>query len=114
MRTEDLMDRLAAYGADMNGIGQRFDGDAEFYGACLSIFLEDRNFALLGQALAAGDLQAAFTAAHSLKGTAANMGLTPMSAPVCALVEALRTGETEGLDARYAAVLAALDRLRAV
>ena len=45
------------------------------------------------QALKDKDYGEAFTAAHTLKGVTANMGLTPLFDRVCAIVEPLRLGE---------------------
>ncbi len=39
----------------------------------------------------AGDLTGAFEAAHTLKGVAGNLGLTPLYEAVCAIVEPLRS-----------------------
>ena len=53
----------------------------------------ERVLLVLGGALASGDTAKAFEAAHTLKGVTGNMGLTPLYAALCTLVEPLRTGE---------------------
>ena len=111
MNATELMCRLTEYGADTDGIRERFMQDAEFYAECFARFLEDKNFCLLGQAIEQEDGKAAFAAAHSIKGLAGNMGLTALQGAVSELVELLRAGRTQGLRAQYAAVLTELDRL---
>lgn len=103
----ELIKRLTAYGADMDGALERFVGDEALYADCFGLFLKDPSFAALDAALASGDYAAAFDAAHTLKGVAGNLGLTPLYDAVCSLVEPLRRQDCTGLDAPYQAVLAA-------
>lgn len=112
----DLIGRLRTYGADMDGALERFVGDEELYADCFQLFWEDASFPALDSALARQDYAAAFEAAHTLKGVAGNLGLTPLFDAVCALVEPLRQGERDGLEPLYQAVLEAkaeLERLTA-
>lgn len=53
-------------------------------------FLDDPSYALLQSSVAAGDYKEAFRAAHTLKGTCANLGFTRLSASSSALTEAMR------------------------
>lgn len=57
-------------------------------------FLADPSHAALHAALAEGDLPTAFRAAHTLKGTAATLGLDTLAAAASALTEALRGADT--------------------
>ena len=50
----------------------------------------DAGFAKLEEAINAGDLDAAFDAAHGLKGILANLALTPILDPVSEVTEHLR------------------------
>ena len=59
----------------------------------LGAFLKDPSFDQLCCAMDAGDRPSAFRAAHTLKGVAGNMGLTPLYNAVCELVEPLRLRE---------------------
>jgi HPt (histidine-containing phosphotransfer) domain-containing protein len=61
-----------------------------FYLKLIDKVLEDKNFASLEQAIAEGDLAAAFEAAHSLKGVLGNLSITPMFEPVKEMTEFLR------------------------
>ena len=61
-----------------------------FYLKLIDKVLEDKNFASLEQAIAEGNLDAAFEAAHSLKGVLGNLSITPMFEPVKEMTEFLR------------------------
>lgn len=52
----------------------------------------DETWETLRRALAADDRPAAFRAAHTLKGTAANLGFTALEAAASTLTETLRAG----------------------
>ena len=56
-------------------------------------FLDDRSYAELTAAMAAGDHDAAFRAAHTLKGVAQNLGFDRLYTAVFALTEQLRGGK---------------------
>ena len=58
----------------------------------LGMFLKDETFAALEQAMGADDMEAAFTAAHTLKGVTANLSLTRLQQLSSALTEDLRYG----------------------
>lgn len=112
MNATELMRTLAEHGADTEGILDRFMQDVDFYAERFERFLEDKNFRLLGQAIEEKDCRTAFAAAHSLKGLAGNMGLTFLQTVVNELVELLRAEQTEGLTARYEAVMSELAKLK--
>jgi len=84
---------LTSYGVDWDEVMERFVQSEELYSECLGMLVEDGNMALLEKALGDGDFSAAFEAAHTLKGVAANMGLTPLFEAVDALVAPLRKNE---------------------
>ncbi|MBC8531733.1 Hpt domain-containing protein [Gehongia tenuis] len=81
------------YGADYSVTMERFMGNEGMYFKFLNMLLEDQSLKNLGAALAASDYQGAFEAAHTLKGVAGNMGLTPLYNVVCEIVEPLRLRE---------------------
>ena len=54
-------------------------------------FLDDQSYAELTAAMAAGDHDVAFRAAHTLKGVAANLSFTRLRASASELTELLRT-----------------------
>ena len=82
-----------AYGADYNSTMARFMGNEAMYVKFLDMLFKDDNLDKLGTALGQQDYEAAFAAAHTLKGVVGNMGLTPLFNAVCAIVESLRKRE---------------------
>lgn len=81
------------YGAEYEPTMARFMNGESSYLRFLDMLFRDDSLDNLGKALEANDLTAAFAAAHTLKGVAANMGLTPLYNAVSAIVEHLRVGE---------------------
>ena len=81
------------YGANYNSTMARFMGKEAMYLKFLDMLFKDDNLEKLGTALEQQDYEAAFAAAHTLKGVVGNMGLTPLFNAVCAIVESLRKRE---------------------
>ena len=81
------------YGADYNSTMARFMGKEAMYLKFLDMLFKDDNLEKLGTALEQQDYEAAFAAAHTLKGVVGNMGLTPLFNAVCAIVESFRKRE---------------------
>ena len=65
-------------------------GNEAFYFKLIGKVIDDKNFRALEDAVAAKDLDAAFDAAHSLKGVLGNLALTPIYEPVFEITELLR------------------------
>lgn len=96
------MDALRRFGANTEeGLGRCLN-DEGFYLELVNMVLGDAGFDKLAAALEGKDWQAAFEAAHSLKGSLGNLALTPIYAPTSELTERLRGGR----EADYAALLA--------
>lgn len=74
-----------AYGGDYGITMARFINNEEMYMKFLDKFFEDDSISRLHTALEGNDLKGAFEAAHTLKGVAGNMGLTPLFDKVCAI-----------------------------
>lgn len=106
----NLRAQFEAYGADYDATMERFMGNEDMYRRILGMLFQDGCAEQIEAALAAGDLTAAFQAAHTLKGVAGNLGLTPLYGAVSALVEPLRRGEGAEAPALYAAVRIALEQ----
>ena len=108
------IEELKAYGADADAGLQRCMNNESFYLRLVKMIPGDDNFRKLKEALEGGNLDAAFEAAHALKGSSGNLALTPIYAPVNEMTDLLRartqTDYTEGLKA----VLEARDRLQAI
>ena len=89
----DFKETFEAYGADYQSTMARFMGNEKTYLRFLDMLFQDDNLHKLGEALLTDDMTGAFEAAHTLKGVAANMGLTPLHRAVCDIVEPLRAKE---------------------
>ena len=84
------IDTLAAFGANINEGLHRCLNNEDFYLRMVKMLPDDSNFQKLYNAISAGDLTAAFEAAHALKGPTGNLAITPIYAPVCEITELLR------------------------
>ena len=84
------IEKLKNYGADVNeGLGRCLNRE-DFYIRMINMSLSDANFGRLEAAIDAGDEDAAFEAAHALKGVLGNLSLTPLFKPASELTEELR------------------------
>ena len=84
------IDALKQFGANTDEALTRCMGNEGFYFKLIGKAVEDKNFDALEEAIAAHDLDAAFDAAHSLKGVMGNLALTPIYEPVYEITELLR------------------------
>lgn len=89
---EQLWEILERRGCNTVQIRERFMNDTRFYLECYEEFMRDDSFRMLGVQLRAKQVSAAFDTAHTLKGLAANMGLTDMFHVLSDIVEPLREG----------------------
>ena len=90
-------------GADYEGVVRRLSSDAlvaRFAGK----FLQDQSFAQLEGAMGEGDVQAAFVAAHTLKGVCQNLGFDNLFVPAVEITEALRANDMEAARPLFPAV----------
>ncbi|WP_407382935.1 Hpt domain-containing protein [Ruminococcus sp.] len=84
------IEKLNEFGADTKeGLGRCYGNEA-LYLRLVGMIPAEANFEKLSQALNAGDLDAAFEAAHALKGVLGNLSLTPMYETCSELTELLR------------------------
>ena len=84
------IEKLNAFGADTaDGLGRCFGNEA-LYLKLVATIPSESNFDKLQSALAAGDLESAFLAAHALKGVLGNLSLTPLYQKVIEITELLR------------------------
>lgn len=82
-------------GEDYESVAARL-GNPALIARLLEMFADDKNFVTLETALADGDCETAFRAAHTLKGVAMNMGFSKLASSVSELTELLRKGAVEG------------------
>ena len=85
------VDGLREFGADVDSGLARCMKNEAFYLKLVGKAVDEAAFGKLEDAIAAGDLDAAFEAAHSLKGVAGNLSLTPIYEPVAKITEYLRS-----------------------
>ncbi|MCR5345283.1 MAG: Hpt domain-containing protein [Lachnospiraceae bacterium] len=96
-----LLDGMTAYGADIEGVLDRFMDDEELYATCLQEFVETTNITELKNNIESGSYDNAFEIAHALKGVAGNLGLVPLFDSSCVLVESLRHKNYDNLTAEF-------------
>ncbi|MBQ4382109.1 MAG: Hpt domain-containing protein [Oscillospiraceae bacterium] len=87
------LEKLEAFGADTREGLARCLGREAFYLRLVGMLPGEKNFARLSDAICAGDLDAAFEAAHALKGSVGNLSVTPIQKPIVELTEHLRVRE---------------------
>lgn len=105
MEDSVLVKKVIAYGADPDGIRDRFCGNDALFARCFRGLLTEPNWAMLHCALSEEpDYAKAFAAAHALKGLSGNIGVTALYAALCTLVEMLRAKDSGNLAAAYAEV----------
>ena len=83
-------EKFALYGADVEGVMDRFMEDEELLISCLDQFVEEDELQKLKECLDKKDYDEAFEVAHALKGVTGNLGLIPLYTATCELVESLR------------------------
>lgn len=105
------IEQLQAFGANTAEGLSRCLGNADFYLRLVSMACAEESFTRLEQAVAEGDLQRAFDAAHSLKGVLGNLALTPLYEPVVEITELLRTRAEADYGALVRALLQKRDEL---
>lgn len=100
------IETLREYGADTEEAVARCMGNEEFYIKLVKQAIDDEHFEKLREAIAAGDLDEAFSVAHALKGVVANLSLVPLAGPVEEITESLRANDK---DKDYATLLKTMD-----
>ena len=95
---------LIAFGANVDeGLSRCMNNEA-FYLRLVETLKGEKGFEMLQAAIDAGDLDAAFEAAHALKGVLGNLSITPLYEPVAEITELLRVKQ----DADYPALVDAI------
>ncbi len=106
------LDGLKAYGADTKSGMERCMNNEAFYLRLVEKSLSDTSYDKLKEAVAANDLDAAFEAAHALKGVLGNLALTPLYEPVSKITELLRAKEQADYNAYVDEILAKFGELK--
>jgi len=114
-----LAEVYTALDSDLNELLGRLGSEA-LARRIVSMFPKDTSYQDLQKALEANDLDAAFMAAHTLKGLSMNMSFRPLGRSASALADVLREGQREPekvpecmaqVTKDYEATLAALSQL---
>ena len=100
MTTKECFD---AMGADYEGVLERFSSEALVKKFALK-FLDDNSYSNLEDALADGNVENAFRAAHTLKGVCLNLGFDNLYKASFDITEKLRGRDTEGCEELLARV----------
>lgn len=108
----DRRQNLIAYGVNYAEVMERFVDDEDLDFDCLMMFIDDPAFEGLRKSVADQDYVSAFDYAHSLKGVAGNLGLTPLYNIISQIVEPLRNRDYSDLPAQWKAVQTAREELK--
>lgn len=82
-------------GFDVDKTIERFSGNADMYERFLKKFPGDESYSQIAPAFASNDQEAAMTAAHTLKGVSANLGMTALYAACSETVALIRADKFE-------------------
>ena len=96
-----------------DGLGRCLNNE-EFYLSLVKMIPGDEGFSKLEEALGKRDLDAAFEAAHALKGVLGNLSLNTIYDPVVEITELLRARTDTDYSDLMADILAKRDRLKAL
>ena len=108
------LDDLIAFGANVDEGMQRCMNNEAFYLGLVESVKSEANFDALQAAIDAGDLDAAFEAAHALKGVLANLAITPLYEPANQICELLRAKEEADYPTLVAALMGKLEEFKAL
>lgn len=97
--TSKTFPQLLLCGTDVANALTRFSGNEALYVACLRAFLSDPTLNQLDSAIEHQAWDAAFTAAHALKGLTGNMGFVPLYYAASDLVILIRSGKLSDIPA---------------
>lgn len=100
---------LSKAGINVNEGVARMNGLQAMYEKYLYRFPTDPNYQAMLTALESGDVDAAFKAAHALKGLAGNLSLNQLYQNLYPLVEELRAGRLENVEQYLPGVRTAYD-----
>ncbi|MBP5160369.1 MAG: Hpt domain-containing protein [Lachnospiraceae bacterium] len=96
-----MLQKLGDAGADINQTLQRFMNNEGIYVKFLGKFLDDPSFKGLEESMDQKDYEEALRQAHTLKGVAGNLGLTPIFKAAETMVANFRAGELGGIEGEF-------------
>ncbi len=102
------IDNLKEYGANVDEGMARCMGNEALYLRLVTTIPAEANFDKLASSIEARDLDAAFDAAHALKGVTGNLALTPLYQAIFDITELLRART----DTDYSELIKSITELR--
>ncbi len=93
--TEETRKKLEDVGIDLDSVLERFMGNEGLLERFLKKFPEDKSYQKLVEAVESRDVEAAFEAAHTLKGVSANLALENLHEVVDKQTELLRNKDMD-------------------
>ena len=108
------IDNLRAYGANVDEGMERCMNSEPFYLRLVNKAAGDPDYERMCEAVRQRDLDGAFQLAHKLKGTTANLALTPLSRPISEITELLRSRTDTDYGPYLAEITAQIEKLRSL
>lgn len=90
------VDKLKAAGVDYEDGLARFSNNAQIYEKYLRKLVDQNQYTEMKDAIDAGDVEAAFQAAHKLKAFMGNLSITELYHNVAEVTEIFRAGSFDG------------------
>lgn len=109
--SKELFEELLNNETDLENALDRFCCSKDLYVKCLKSFVEDTTMTELTKAIACGDWDEVFTAAHAIKGVAGNMGFVPLFYAASEFVVLVRKGKTDEITSSYKKLSLAYERI---
>lgn len=94
----NLLTALKEIGVDVDGTVSRFMNNSEIYIKFLTRFPDEDRITPIHKAVAEKDYEKLLAAAHKLKGVAANLGMTELSAKAAEIVAKVRGSIYDGFE----------------
>ena len=94
----NLLTALKEIGIDIDGTVSRFMNNSEIYIKFLARFPDEDRITPIYEAVSEKDYEKLLSAAHKLKGVAANLGMTALSAKAAEIVTKVRNDIYDGFE----------------
>jgi HPt (histidine-containing phosphotransfer) domain-containing protein len=105
---------LKEFGCNVEKALERCVDDEELYTMLVQTFADDQSFNKLGDNIKNSNLEEAFNDAHTIKGVAANLEITPIYDADVVIVEKLRAGTFDGVEAQYKNMMNILEQYKSI
>lgn len=98
MSVDEVLERLADQGVDLETTLHRFLDNKDMYAKFLKKFLDDTNYEQMQLDCAAKDYAKLLESSHALKGLTGNLGLDPMYKKLSDMVADIRANDYSRID----------------